>query len=273
MTKASDNAFPSVLITEGTEPSAPAAGKQRLYIDSTSHHLMRTNSSGTETDIESAAGGVAVDSIWDAAGDLAVGTGANTAARLGVGALGTWAISTGTTLAYGPPGYPVALTVPVPLTTWTTNTNASADFGWAAPIIVPGPMYVRGLSLEFTASAAGTYQWGLFDYSASVTAATKTVGGNAAPGGTGWRSIPADGAPVLIKGGAYMLIWKSPAATVSTIRTITMASSTAVPWNQIWTAYTWDDTPDLTSASWVANTTFPVMYLEGDLDASGNRWT
>ena len=52
MTKASDNAFPSLLITEGTEPSAPAAGKQRLYIDSTSHKLMRTNSSGTETLIE-----------------------------------------------------------------------------------------------------------------------------------------------------------------------------------------------------------------------------
>lgn len=53
MTKMSDNAFPSILITEGTEPSAPAAGKQRLYIDSTTHHLTRTNSSGTETDIES----------------------------------------------------------------------------------------------------------------------------------------------------------------------------------------------------------------------------
>lgn len=54
MTKASDNAFPSLLITEGTEPSAPAAGKQRLYIDSTSHHLKRTNSSGTDVDIEGA---------------------------------------------------------------------------------------------------------------------------------------------------------------------------------------------------------------------------
>lgn len=52
MTKASDNAFPSVLVTEGTEPSAPAAGKQRLYIDSTSHHLSRTDSSGTEVDLE-----------------------------------------------------------------------------------------------------------------------------------------------------------------------------------------------------------------------------
>jgi hypothetical protein len=56
MTKASDNAFPSLLITEGTEPSAPAAGKQRVYIDSTTHHLSRTNSSGTEVDIETGAG-------------------------------------------------------------------------------------------------------------------------------------------------------------------------------------------------------------------------
>ena len=55
MPKASDNAFPSILITEGTEPSAPAAGKQRLYIDSTSHHLKRTDSSGTDVDLEGGA--------------------------------------------------------------------------------------------------------------------------------------------------------------------------------------------------------------------------
>lgn len=54
MTKASDNAFPSILITEGTEPSAPAAGKQRLYIDSTTHVLMLTNSSGTESAVAGA---------------------------------------------------------------------------------------------------------------------------------------------------------------------------------------------------------------------------
>ena len=52
MTKASDNAFPSILITEGTEPSAPAAGKQRLYIDSTTHLLKATDSSGTDRTIE-----------------------------------------------------------------------------------------------------------------------------------------------------------------------------------------------------------------------------
>lgn len=88
MTKASDNPFPSILIEEATEPSAPSAGHQRLYIDSTSHHLMRTNSSGTETDIEAASGGVASDSIWDAAGDLVVGTGADTAAKLAKGNAG-----------------------------------------------------------------------------------------------------------------------------------------------------------------------------------------
>lgn len=87
MTKASDNAFPSILITEGTEPSAPAAGKQRLYIDSTTHKLKRTDSSGTDVTIESS-GAVATDTIWDAAGDLAVGSGADTAAKLSIGAVG-----------------------------------------------------------------------------------------------------------------------------------------------------------------------------------------
>jgi len=56
MTKMSDVAIPSLLITEGTEPSAPAAGKQRLYIDSTSHKLKRTDSSGVDVTVE---GGVA----------------------------------------------------------------------------------------------------------------------------------------------------------------------------------------------------------------------
>ncbi len=44
-------------ITEGTEPSAPSAGHQRLYVDSTTHLLMITNSGGTE----SAVGGVTSD--------------------------------------------------------------------------------------------------------------------------------------------------------------------------------------------------------------------
>jgi len=62
MTKASDNAFPSILITEGTEPSAPAAGKQRLYIDSTTHLFKATNSSGTDRTIEGVPAGAVTSS-------------------------------------------------------------------------------------------------------------------------------------------------------------------------------------------------------------------
>lgn len=88
MTKASDNPFPSILVTEGTEPSPPAAGKQRLYIDSTTHKLKRTDSTGTDVTIEG--GDVASDVIWDTKGDLAGGTGTNTAARLAVAANGSF---------------------------------------------------------------------------------------------------------------------------------------------------------------------------------------
>lgn len=51
-------------------------------------------------------GAVATDTLWDAAGDLAVGTGANTASKLPIGATGKVPTSDGTTLAYAyPPGY------------------------------------------------------------------------------------------------------------------------------------------------------------------------
>ena len=46
------------------------------------------DSAGTVTDIGGSAGSVATDAIWDAAGDLAVGSGANTAAKLTIGAAG-----------------------------------------------------------------------------------------------------------------------------------------------------------------------------------------
>lgn len=42
--------------TEQAEPSAPAAGHQRVYIDSTTHKLKATNSSGTDRDIEGTGG-------------------------------------------------------------------------------------------------------------------------------------------------------------------------------------------------------------------------
>ncbi len=60
--RASDNPFPSILIEEGTEPTAPAAGHQRLYIDSTTHLLKATNSSGTDRTIEGISAGAITSS-------------------------------------------------------------------------------------------------------------------------------------------------------------------------------------------------------------------
>jgi hypothetical protein len=60
MAKGSDNPFPSVLVVEGTVPSSPAAGRQRVYIDSADSALKRVNSSGTVTLIEGAIKGVLV---------------------------------------------------------------------------------------------------------------------------------------------------------------------------------------------------------------------
>jgi hypothetical protein len=64
-------------------------------------------SSGTVTDPFTGAGSVATDAIWDAAGDLAVGTGANTAARLALGATNGMALQrvSGAAAWALPPGY------------------------------------------------------------------------------------------------------------------------------------------------------------------------
>jgi hypothetical protein len=58
MTKASDNDFPSVLLTEqSSAPANPAAGKQRTYIRTSDHALVTVNSSGTVTPVGTAASG------------------------------------------------------------------------------------------------------------------------------------------------------------------------------------------------------------------------
>lgn len=89
MTKASDNIFPKVTFVEGAAPASPAASDFSLYFDSADHLLKWKNSAGAVTTVATGtSSGVATDAIWDAAGDLAVGTGADTAARLAKGNAG-----------------------------------------------------------------------------------------------------------------------------------------------------------------------------------------
>src|SRR3990167_7236969 len=74
---------------EGAAPATPAAADVRIYAKADGL-MYSKDDAGTETLMSGGAGGgsVATDSIWDAKGDLAGGTGANTAARLAVGTNG-----------------------------------------------------------------------------------------------------------------------------------------------------------------------------------------
>lgn len=171
----------------------------------------------------------------------------------------------------GVAGHPVAVPPVMPLGAPTNAVNSGADTAFACPLVVPGDMYVTGLVIHIGTSAAGQIQWGLFDYATNAAAATKVAGGSAAPGGTGDRLIAATSAPVSVVAGAYMLIIKQPSANVPSISVQLSAGSVAY-WNQVWTSYTWDDTPDLTSASWVTNGNIVRCALIGNMNAGGSAW-
>jgi hypothetical protein len=71
---------------EGAAAATPDSGEVVLYAKSDGL-LYSKDDAGVESAVSGAGAGgsVATDAIWDAAGDLVVGTGANTAARLAIG--------------------------------------------------------------------------------------------------------------------------------------------------------------------------------------------
>lgn len=100
-------AGPSTLYQAGDHASRPANGAGCVLYSCTDHDLVYRDD-GTSwatymTLVGGSGGDVATDAIWDAAGDIAVGSGANTAARLAIGAANTVPKSNGTTLAYALP--------------------------------------------------------------------------------------------------------------------------------------------------------------------------
>lgn len=122
VTVASDNPFPSALFVETADASipTPAAGTARLFLDDDGLFKWK-DEAGTVTGLAGSAGSVATDAIWDAAGDLAVGSGANTAAKLAIGATNGMSLQRiGGVVAWGfPPGYEydyVAITSAVSVT-------------------------------------------------------------------------------------------------------------------------------------------------------------
>lgn len=94
----------SISSTQGTILYRGASGWSALS-PGTSGHFLKTQGAGANPmwDAVAGSGSVATDAIWDAAGDLAVGTGANTAARLAIGTSGYVLTSNGTTATWSAP--------------------------------------------------------------------------------------------------------------------------------------------------------------------------
>jgi len=89
MAKISDNAIINSvrMAQQSSDPATPASGYWQLFFKSGG--LYARNSAGTVVGpFATGTGDVATDAIWDAKGDLAVGTGANTASKLTVGTNG-----------------------------------------------------------------------------------------------------------------------------------------------------------------------------------------
>lgn len=153
----------------GASLADPNADRIMFWDDSAGQVTWLTAGTGltiTGTTIDASGGAVATDAIWDAKGDLAVGTGANTAAKLTVGANGTIpqadsAESTGikwiarsftpqgqVTLSSGNPTYaPQALTPSA-----TSTVNDTVDFasahGWTTGTMIVPASTVGGLTVN-----------------------------------------------------------------------------------------------------------------------------
>jgi hypothetical protein len=97
----------SLVTTKGDIIAATAASTPaRLAVGSDGQVLTADAAStpGVKWATPSGGGSMATDTLWNAAGDLAVGTGSDTATRLGIGSNGNVLTSNGTTATWAAPG-------------------------------------------------------------------------------------------------------------------------------------------------------------------------
>lgn len=185
--KVSEQAYPSTRYTEVAAPSTPAAGEVIVYAKSDGL-VYAKDDAGTETALSNAASGsVATDAIWDAAGDLAVGSGSNTAAKLAIGATNGMALRrvSGAVAWDLPPGHEfdyVQITSPVSPTATTeatANTIVTANaVTYDGSTVIVLEFFAPGLERSTTGSlflylydgSSSIGRIGLFTNSAAATA-------------------------------------------------------------------------------------------------------
>lgn len=140
MTKASDNLFPSMLYAEqGSTPSSPSAGNQRLFVRSSDHILCMVNSSGTVTALSGS-----LTNPMTTAGDIIKGGASGVPARLAIGTAAQGLVSDGSapvwtdTLPWHISIIPMISTPDAtPQGTWSF-AGASTDSGLVFPFYAPG---------------------------------------------------------------------------------------------------------------------------------------
>jgi len=146
VTYAEDNPYPSVLFAEHVDPSNPAAGHQRLFVD-TDHILKLIDSAGTVTTYSGAAG---LTDPMTSRGDIIIRNSSNVTARLAKGSAGTYLGSDGTDVAY-------AAVTDAQLSTSdiTTNNASTTKHGFAPKYPNDATKYLDG-SGAYTVPAGGS---------------------------------------------------------------------------------------------------------------------
>lgn len=177
MGKASDNVFPKVILGPLGAPSAPSDASWKLYAMANGVYAKSSNT--TIGPLGTGGGGtsVATDTIWDAAGDLAVGSGADTAARLAIGSTNgmvvqrvsgavAWAIPAGYEYDYVQITSNVSITATSEATANTCITGSAVTYDGSTTVYVE--VFCPALAPDPTATRSLTV-W-LYDGSSSIGA-------------------------------------------------------------------------------------------------------
>lgn len=218
---------------EVAAPSTPASGQTVVYAK-TDGKVYAKDDAGNEYDLTAGSGAsVAGDAIWDAAGDLAVGTGANTASRLAVGSIHKVPKSDGTTLAYayatkGLAHYALPLGLALSDTVGAGANLGTSGGALAVPIPVPAMMSLDALLYRNNDTAtARSMEWGLY-YDDGTTSSPRVASGTDSftPTVASNRSSSATSGPVLIEPGMYWLVLRNTGGATNFQITVVSAGAT-----------------------------------------------
>jgi hypothetical protein len=218
-----------------------------LYSCSTHSLVYKSNFAGNSWATWATLGGtsttVATDAIWDAAGDLAVGTGADTAAKLTKGADGTvlrmaagavgWAEQAGRLLA-------VHAYAPASTATYTSTSTSLADVdatNMAITFIAPASGNIVVSLTAYTDVAVGDGFWGLRESTTNLAGSVGRVirGPQGAAIITTYRFYLSG-----VSAGSHTYKWSFSVGTGATMRILIQDGSTTPAWSaglmEVWSA-------------------------------------